>query len=140
MKALVDAIMDRFKSDTSLKRFGGRIHEGLNGEPIKTFPFVDVTLDGPSAEFDTFDADLESYTATFTLFGKDSTATSLHRALRDMRRVFDDCSLVSGEFDLVQFHLTGGSMPALVENKFRATLDYAVIVQLKQLSPVTRVG
>ena len=140
MKALEDAIADRFNSDKSLKRFGRRLHFGLNGEPLKTVPFVDITLDGPDAELDTFDADIESYTATFTIFGKDSIVDNLHRALKEMRRVFDDCSLVSSEFDLVQFHRIGGSMPVLVENKFRATRIYTVIVQLKTLIPVTRVG
>lgn len=138
MKAFADAIVQRFNSDKTLKRYARRIHVGVGDDPIKTLPYVDLSISGPSAELDTFDADLESYEVEFTLFGKDSIPDNLNRAITEMMRVFDDCNLVSGDFETVMFQRTGGEGSFLVDGVYRASLAYDAIVQMVSQIPVVR--
>jgi len=138
MKAFIDAILERFNSDKTLKRYARRIHTGLGASPIKGTPYANLAVSGPSAELDSFDADFEQFDVEFTLFGKDSIPDNLHRALTEMMRVFDDCDLVSGEFSTVQFMRTGGEQPAVVEGIYQASLTYDAIIQMTALEPTTR--
>lgn len=138
MKALFDAIVQRFETDERLVRYGRRIYENLGEEPKKTLPFIDLELTGGSADLDSFDADFDEFEATFTIFGKDSLSSKVHIVLEAMKRVFDDCDLVSADFSTVQFHRFGGTEPAVVDGRYQASLTYTVIIQMTNLSPVTR--
>lgn len=138
MKSITDAIIQRFDSDKTLVLFARKIHVGLGTEPVKTLPYVNLSLTGPSAELDTFDADIESYDVEFTMFGQDSTPDSLNRSAKEMMRVFDDCNLVSGDFTTVMFQRTGGVSPFLLLGVYRASLAYEVIVQMVSQVPVVR--
>jgi hypothetical protein len=138
VKAFVDAIIQRFKTDPTLIRYGRRIYEALGVDATKTVPYVDLQVEGSTSELDSFDADFEEFEITFTIFGKDSLSANVHKAMKAMTRVFDDCDLVSGDFETVQFKRTGGTQPAVVDGRYQATLTYTAIVQMRVLSPVTR--
>ena len=138
MKAFVDAIVQRFKTDKTLLRYARRIYEDLGDEPTKSVPYVNLAIEGPSSELDSFDADFNEFEVTFTIFGKDSLSDSVHSALEAMTQVFDDCSLVSAEFETVQFKRTGGSQPSVVDGRFQASLTYTAIIQMTRLVPVER--
>jgi len=138
VRAFTDAVIQRFKTDARLVRFARRIYENLGVDATETVPYVDMAVEGATTELDSFDVDFEEFEVTFTIFGKRSLATNVHLAKEAMTRVFDDCNLVSAEFETVQFKRIGGTEPAIVDGTYQATLIYTAIVQMRTLSPVTR--
>ena len=135
------ALKHRFHSDPALVKSSGRLFLGFSGEPLRSGgPYVEATILGPHSDEDTFDKDIETYDVTFTAFSRSTVAEVPFRMLADLTRVFDDCVLGAAEFeDGGMFHrIPGGDAPRIADGVYRASAQYMVKLQRKDLSPVVR--
>ena len=135
---LFTALERRFNANKGLTRFARKLYEGLGPEDIKQRPYVAVTIDGPSHEFDSFDGDEPLYSLTFDIKTRDAQSKRAWKIHEQMIITFDDGDIVGASFETVSCRQTGGIAPHMVDGKFEASMDFDWMISMKSTVPATR--
>lgn len=140
MHGIFDAIRSRFDSDKQLVRRCRKVYEGYSGERKKTtLPYAEVTLTG-TLDLDTFTGDVTECYFTFWIHDKGQTGDRAAAARDELMRVFDDARLETSEFQTAAFRKTNMAGPVERGGAYSASVTYAAIVELKQMTPGERDG
>ncbi len=132
------ALERRFTANKRLVLLARKLYQGLGSENLKSRVYVSVTGEVVHHDFDTFDTDVPMYSLEFTLRGKGQQPAKVAEALRELRRTFDDGTLVSPDFTVSSMRETRAAGPELVEGVYEATLTYDLLVTMRTLVPANR--
>jgi hypothetical protein len=139
MNTFIEALQNRFQSDTTLRKLARRMHFGLGAAALKSAPFVDVIITGTNDEDDTFDSDIERVALTFNIVTKDHLGETAMRIVAAMRRVFDDAQFSTGDYVSVEMHLVDVAGPLLEPDRdMDAQLRYEAILVRVVNAPLVR--
>ena len=139
MNTFVEALQSRFNSDTTLRKLARRMYFGLGTAPVKSPPYVNMTITGTTDEDDTFDTDVERVSLTFDVVTKDHLGSTAMKIVAAMRRAFDDAQFRTGDYASIEMHLVDVTGPALEPDRVMdAQLRYEAILVRVVNAPLVR--
>jgi hypothetical protein len=139
MKALFDALRSRYRANSVLRTKGRDLYLGLREQerPTVTKPYAEVNLE-MTERLDTFDSDVETWSATFRFHTNDIRTNPAHEWLEALQEAYKDARIASYAFHCAGMRMMRSAGPSASDGGYDASATFNLFIQRLVNSPLVR--